>query len=44
VCDAFQNGIPDQIAQGFNTHRMPFPGDGGIQFEAIEQSNLIATD
>ena len=33
VCDAFPDGIPDEIAYGDNPHTSPFPGDNGIQFE-----------
>jgi hypothetical protein len=31
-CNAFER-IPDIILTGYNDHRSPFPGDGGIQFE-----------
>lgn len=34
ACDAFPDGIPNEIDTGKNRHRKPFPGDGGIQFEA----------
>lgn len=33
VCDAFPDGIPDEIAYGDNLHLKPFPGDHGIQFQ-----------
>ncbi len=36
ICDAFPNGIPDEIyREGFD-HTKPYPGDHGIQFEPIE--------
>lgn len=34
VCEAFPDGIPDEIAYGENTHQEPYPGDHGIQYEA----------
>ncbi len=36
-CDAFPDGIPVVIWNGENNHRMPFPGDGGMQFEPKEK-------
>lgn len=33
VCDAFPDGIPDEIWQGNNNHTKPYLGDHGIQFE-----------
>jgi len=32
-CEAFPDGIPDDIAYGDNPHTTPFPGDNGILFE-----------
>lgn len=37
VCKAFPGGIPDEIAYGDNLHLTPVPGDGGIQYEKIEE-------
>jgi hypothetical protein len=37
VCDAFPQGIPDEIKFGYNHHTEPWPGDNGIQFEAREE-------
>lgn len=33
VCDAFPNGIPEEIAYGKNLHTKPVSGDHGIRFE-----------
>jgi len=32
-CEAFPDGIPDEIDSGENDHRKQFPGDHGITFE-----------
>jgi hypothetical protein len=32
-CDAFPNGIPDEIAYGDNKHLTPVKGDNGITYE-----------
>jgi hypothetical protein len=32
-CTAFPEGIPDDIAYGRNSHKKPYEGDHGIQFE-----------
>lgn len=34
TCNAFPNGIPDEIWEGNFDHRKPYPGDHGILFEA----------
>jgi len=34
-CKAFPSGIPDEVLQGENDHREPYPGDNGIRFEPI---------
>lgn len=35
LCNAFPEGIPDEIWYHRNPHTAPFPGDHGIQFEPI---------
>ena len=32
-CEAFPDGIPDEIAYGDNRHYSPYPGDHGVQYE-----------
>ena len=33
VCDAFPNGIPEEIFSGKVLHHSPYPNDKGIQYE-----------
>jgi hypothetical protein len=40
ACDAFPNGILDEINLGKFDHRKPHPEDNGIQFELIEEEIL----
>lgn len=35
--DAFPQGIPIEIMDGQDFHRIPYDGDSGIQFESIEK-------
>lgn len=43
-CAAFQGEIPDEIRQGKNDHKEPYPGDNGIQFELVETAQEGAQD
>ena len=37
-CGAFPDGIPKEITMGENNHTKPYPGDDGIQYEPINES------
>lgn len=36
ACFAFPSGIPDQFWSGEQLHRAPSDGDGGVQFECVD--------
>ena len=36
TCDAFPGGIPNEILHNDVSHRLPFPGDGGLVFDQYE--------
>lgn len=36
TCSAFPDRIPAVIWRGDNTHRRPYPGDHGIQYEPLD--------
>ena len=37
-CDAFPDGIPEPIILGEHDHHEPYPGDHGIRWEPIDES------
>ena len=42
TCDAFPDGVPEEIIMGEFDHRKPHPDDRGIQFESV--SPVITLD
>jgi hypothetical protein len=42
TCDAFPEGVPDEVFLRKIEHRQPVPGDHGIQFEKATVAELEA--
>ena len=36
-CSAFPNGITKEIEENFFIHKIPYEGDNGIQFKAMQK-------
>lgn len=43
-CEAYPNGIPEEIRLGKNDHKKPYPGDNGIQYEPIKPKKSTEDD
>ncbi len=41
TCEAFPEGIPDEIELGGFDHRKPFKGDGGVRFEQRDDIPMV---
>tara|TARA_Y100001963_G_C6718014_1_gene417721 strand:+ start:515 stop:709 length:195 start_codon:yes stop_codon:yes gene_type:complete len=36
-CEAFPNGIPEEIINGWHDHKKPYKGDNGIRYENVKK-------
>jgi hypothetical protein len=43
VCEAFPQGIPQEILDGEDLHLEPVEGDNGIQFEADQSARFVGS-
>jgi hypothetical protein len=44
TCAAFPQGIPAAIIAGDDQHLEPYPGDGGIRYEASPKAVVLGFD
>jgi hypothetical protein len=44
TCDAFPEGIPDEIVLGGFNHNLPFPGDNGMRFIPRVKFAVVSKD
>lgn len=42
TCAAFPGGIPREIWNGQHNHRTPYPGDHGIHYEPMNETEALA--
>lgn len=42
TCDAFPDGIPEEILAGSVPHITPYPGDGGLTFSPVPDASAIS--
>ena len=42
TCDAFPDGIPEEILDGSVSHEDPYPGDGGLTFSPAPEATSIS--
>jgi hypothetical protein len=42
VCDAFPDGIPEEIWRGDNNHTKPYPGDNGRTYAVLVSAHRFS--
>ena len=41
LCEAFPNGIPEELFDGPTLHDVPFPGDGGVLYSQSGENDPL---